>query len=200
MNEKFYTLSKEKQDTIINAGFKVFSDNSYKKSPVQQIADEANISKSLLFYYFKDKKELYLFLWNKCAQITYSILDKYKVEDEPFFDALERGLKIKMDMLRKYPKLGNFAIRAYYEKDETVASSIQKLYHKKLEEHSNRIISNLKPEEFKEGLDLKMMYQEIYYASEGYLYEKMKNGKIDPDEIEEEYHKLILFWKGVYQR
>ena len=31
MNEKFYTLSKEKQDTIINAGFKVFSDNSYKK-------------------------------------------------------------------------------------------------------------------------------------------------------------------------
>ncbi|MDY5997894.1 MAG: TetR/AcrR family transcriptional regulator, partial [Erysipelotrichaceae bacterium] len=56
MNEKFYTLSKEKQDTIINAGFKVFSDNSYKKSPVQQIADEANISKSLLFYYFKDKK------------------------------------------------------------------------------------------------------------------------------------------------
>ena len=79
MNEKFYTLSKEKQDTIINAGFKVFSDNSYKKSPVQQIADEANISKSLLFYYFKDKKELYLFLWNKCAQITYSILDKYKV-------------------------------------------------------------------------------------------------------------------------
>ena len=102
MNEKFYTLSKEKQDTIINAGFKVFSDNSYKKSPVQQIADEANISKSLLFYYFKDKKELYLFLWNKCAQITYSILDKYKVEDEPFFDALERGLKIKMDMLRKY--------------------------------------------------------------------------------------------------
>lgn len=200
MNEKFYTLSKEKQDTIINAGFKVFSDNSYKKSPVQQIADEANISKSLLFYYFKDKKELYLFLWNKCAQITYSILDKYKVEDEPFFDALERGLKIKMDMLRKYPKLGNFAIRAYYEKDETVASSIQILYHKKLEEHSNRIINNLKPEEFKEGLDLKMMYQEIYYASEGYLYEKMKKGKIDPDEIEEEYHKLILFWKGVYQR
>ena len=110
MNEKFYTLSKEKQDTIINAGFKVFSDNSYKKSPVQQIADEANISKSLLFYYFKDKKELYLFLWNKCAQITYSILDKYKVEDEPFFDALERGLKVKMDMLRKYPKIGNFAI------------------------------------------------------------------------------------------
>lgn len=200
MNEKFYTLSKEKQDTIINAGFKVFSDNSYKKSPVQQIADEANISKSLLFYYFKDKKELYLFLWNKCAQITYSILDKYKVENEPFFDALERGLKIKMDMLRKYPKLGNFAIRAYYEKDETVASSIQILYHKKLEEHSNRIINNLKPEEFKDGLDLKMMYQEIYYASEGYLYEKMKNGKIDPDEIEEEYHKLILFWKGVYQR
>lgn len=200
MNEKFYSLTKEKQDTIINAGFDVFSNNGYKKSPVQQIANEANISKSLLFYYFKDKKELYLFLWDKCAKMTSSTLEKYKIPNAPFFDALQHGLKVKMDMLRKYPKLGNFAIRAYYEKDEAVASSIQKLYHKTLEEYSNRIINNLNPNEFKEGLDLKMMYKEIYYASEGYLYEKMKKGKIDPDEIEKEYHELILFWKGVYQR
>ncbi len=32
MNEKFFQLPKEKQERIINAGFYVFSKNSYKKS------------------------------------------------------------------------------------------------------------------------------------------------------------------------
>ena len=59
MNEKFYSLSKEKQQAIINAGYKVFSQNSYKKSPMQGVADVAGISKSLLFHYFHNKEEFY---------------------------------------------------------------------------------------------------------------------------------------------
>ena len=51
MNEKFYSLPKEKQQAIINAGYRIFSQNSYKKSPMQKVADAAGISKSLLFDY-----------------------------------------------------------------------------------------------------------------------------------------------------
>ena len=61
MNEKFFSLPEEKQLAIINAGYRVFSQNSYKKSPMIEIAAEADISKSLLFYYFRNKKELYLY-------------------------------------------------------------------------------------------------------------------------------------------
>ena len=39
MNERFYQLPDEKQKKIINAGFSVFSRNSYKKSPMSEIAD-----------------------------------------------------------------------------------------------------------------------------------------------------------------
>ena len=67
MNDKFFSLPIEKQEAIVNAGFRVFSQNSYKKSPMSEIADVAGISKSLLFYYFHNKKELYLFLLEKCA-------------------------------------------------------------------------------------------------------------------------------------
>ena len=62
MNEKFFHLPEEKQQRILNAGFRVFSQNSYKRSPMSEIAAEAGISKSLLFFYFRNKKELYLFL------------------------------------------------------------------------------------------------------------------------------------------
>lgn len=40
MNEKFFALPEEKQQRIINAGYDVFSKNSYKKSPVGEIAIE----------------------------------------------------------------------------------------------------------------------------------------------------------------
>ena len=55
MNELLYTLSPEKQQAIINAGYRVFSQNSYKNSPMSEIAAEAGISKSLLFHYFHNK-------------------------------------------------------------------------------------------------------------------------------------------------
>ena len=45
MNPKFYSLPVEKQQAIVNAGFHVFSRNSYKKSPMSEIADAAGISR-----------------------------------------------------------------------------------------------------------------------------------------------------------
>lgn len=57
MNEKFFALPEEKQQAILNAGYRVFSQNSYKKSPMSEVAETAGISKSLLFHYFHNKKE-----------------------------------------------------------------------------------------------------------------------------------------------
>lgn len=47
MNDKFYALSEEKQSQILNAAYKVFATNQYKKAPTSEIAAEAGISKSL---------------------------------------------------------------------------------------------------------------------------------------------------------
>lgn len=93
MNEKFFKLPPEKQKRIINAGFRVFSENSYKKSPVSEIAAAAGISKSLLFHYFKNKKELYLFLWDQAAKITMQYLEKYRCyEPTDLFEMMDRGM------------------------------------------------------------------------------------------------------------
>ncbi len=56
MNNKFFNLSLEKQQRIINAAYKVFSRSSHKKAPMSEIADESGISKALLFHYFTSKK------------------------------------------------------------------------------------------------------------------------------------------------
>lgn len=177
MKESFLLLPEERQNEIINAGYDQFSTHSYRKCPVGRIAEQAYISKSLLFYYFKDKKELYMTLWNKCASITASSLQEEKVSELPFFDMLEKGPHVKMELLRKYPSLSAFAIRAYYENDERVRPEVQKTYQKMLKYYRDKTIH--KSEEFKEGIDLSEMYQMIYYAAEGYLYEKVRSGNLD---------------------
>ena len=133
MNEKFYSLPEAKQQAIINAGFRVFSQNSYKKAPMREIADYAGISKSLLFHYFYNKKELYLFLWDYAARLTISYLTKYKCyEPDDLFEMMERGMKAKFKLMEKYPSLASFAIKAFYEKDSGKRFSADALF---LEKH-----------------------------------------------------------------
>ncbi len=78
MNDKFFNLPLEKQQRIINAAYKVFSQSSYKKAPMSEIADEGGISKSLLFHYFTNKKELYLHLWVNAIEMTRKAVREYK--------------------------------------------------------------------------------------------------------------------------
>ena len=73
MNDKFYALPEEKQSQIINAAYKVFATNQYKKAPTSEIAAEAGISKSLLFHYFYNKQELYTFFMESCSRFNKKI-------------------------------------------------------------------------------------------------------------------------------
>lgn len=201
MNEKFYKLPKEKQQAIINAGFKVFSRNSYKKSPVGEIAEYAGISKSLLFHYFHNKKELYLFLWKKCCELTIESLKEYNCyEKKGFFEMMEVGLKCKMNLMRKYPDIGRFSLNAYYEDDPLVYSEIQNDYRKYKEVNAYSVLANLDPRQFKEGMDLEMMIKDMFYASDGYLSEALRSNQVDVDKIEEDFSKMVAFWKKIYSR
>lgn len=121
MNERFFSLPKETQQVIINAGYRVFSQNSYKNSPMSEIADAAGISKSLLFHYFHNKKEQHLFLWDKCAETTIEFLTRYGYYSrKELFEIIERGMRAKMEILRLYPDMATFTIKAFYEKDPEI--------------------------------------------------------------------------------
>ena len=54
------------------------------------------------------------------------------------------------------------------------------------------------PKQFVPGLDIEMMYQDMFWATEGYLWEKMQQGEIDVDEMERDFIRLLDFWKSVY--
>ena len=174
MNPRFYSLPEEKQSAILNAGFHVFSRNTYKKSPMSEIADAAGISKALLFHYFHNKKELYLFLWDTCCRITVEEMTRSGAyEQTDLFGSMDYGMQAKLRLMRQYPDIGVFAVRAFYEKD---------------------------PEDFIPGIDLQMMYKEMYWASEGCLWENIQRGYMNVDAMEKDFRSLLEFWKTIYLR
>lgn len=168
---------------------------------MSEIAGAAGISKSLLFHYFRNKRELYLFLWNHCAEITIEYLTKYGCyEKQEFFEMMYRGMKAKINIMKRYPDMGRFVVKAFYEKDPEVCQDIQESYQKHFDYKANATLLNMNPEQFIPGLDLPMMYWEMYLASEGYLWEMFQRDELDIDRMERDFIQLIEFWKSVYLR
>ena len=201
MNEKFFSLPEEKQQSILNAGYRVFGRNSYKHSPMSEIADAAGISKSLLFHYFHNKKELYLYLWDKCAETTIETLTRYNCYGQSdLFESMMTGMRAKMEIIRRWPDMGSFVIRAFYEKDPEISAAIQAACNKAFSFKASRTLMNLDPKQFIPGLDIEMMYREMYWASEGYLWELLQRGGMDIEKMERDFTRLIQFWKQIYLR
>ena len=201
MNETLFSLPKEKQEAIISAGYKVFSQNSYQTSPMREIAEAAGISKSLLFHYFHNKKDLYLFLWDTCAERTIAYLTEYECySQQGFFESMERGMQAKLEIIKKYPDMANFTIKAFFEKDPEICAAVSESYHRYFNLKADRARVNFDPAQFVPGLDIQMMYHEMYWASEGYLWEMVQRGALDAAEMERDFTRLIEFWKSIYLR
>jgi hypothetical protein len=45
-----------------------------------------------------------------------------------------------------------------------------------------------------------MMYREMYWASEGYLWEMVQKGPVDMEQMEKDFTRLMAFWKSIYLR
>lgn len=199
MNDKFYQLPIEKQNRIINAAYKVFSQNSYKKAPMSEIADESGISKALLFHYFTNKLELYLYLWNKSVGQIHEASVQYAVVDtSDFFEILHRSLLAKCSVVRDYPYLFQFASNAYYEQEPKVKTGIQDSFHLVSNSSESILWKIADLSKLRRDVDIKLMYQEILWTADGYLRQMILARNLSADQMERDFERMIEQWKKVY--
>lgn len=201
MNPKFYQLPQGKQRRIVNAGYQVFSEHPYRNAPMSEIAAAANISKSLLFHYFHNKLELYSCLWNHCVQVTFHALQSHAVLDTTdFFEMLRRSTEAKCHVMETYPFLWAFSMRAYYEQDAQIRQVVRPDFVRRTEESLIQIRERINLACLKPGIPLDLIYQEILWASEGYMYTKYLSGQVNPSLIRADFEHLIRLWETAYGR
>ena len=183
MNPKFFNLPPERQDLIRSSAMLEFGEASFKKTSADAIAKRANISKGLLFHYFKDKRELYLYLFQYALEVCVRkyMLKTYDFGETDFFLALEMGQEIKMDMVRRYPGLFRFVMRAYYERDSVLSPHLRKELNSLLEDTSKDFLARMDLYKFKDGVDPHEVIRLLTLAAEGMM---ARTGAYTAEEIE----------------
>jgi len=173
VNEKFFALPEERQDLIRNSAMAEFGESSFKKTSADSIAKRAGVSKGLLFHYFKDKRELYLYLFQYATDVCvkYCLVKLYDLEETDLFLALEKAQDIKMDMVRRHPGLFRFVMRAYYEADSVLSPKLRQRLYDVLEEATKSFLARMELHKFKEGVDPRQVVRMLTLISEGMLAE-----------------------------
>ena len=173
MNDKFFSLPEARQDLIRNSAMVEFGANTFQKTSADSIAKRAGVSKGLLFHYFKDKRELYLYLYQYALDVCVKqyMVKTYDFGETDFFRALEMGHRVKMDLVRRYPGLFRFVMRAYYERDSVLTPKLREKLDSVLERTTEDFLARMDLYKFKSGADPRQVIRMLTLVSEGMLAE-----------------------------
>lgn len=202
LNEKFLKLPEPKQKKIIYSAVRVFAEKEYKYASTDRMAELAGISKGLLFFYFKNKKSLYLYVYDYLIGLIVRQLEDMEFKEEhDFFKLFELSIRVKSALMKDNPYIHGFLLKARYEENEAVKQELSDRNKTFLEEMFPRWFPEVDFSKFKEDVDPRDVFMLLYYLGDGYLREAVRRIDFDLDRVCEDYERW-MDWikKSVYRK
>jgi len=211
MISKFLSLDTEKQQRIINAALDEFAQKGYKNASTNEIVKNANISKGLLFYYFKNKKNLFIYLVEYSTNIFLEgFYSKFSFDETDIIKRWRQVALLKIELIKNYRELYDFMLSSATDdsididiKKELASSSnnIAQDFYKKL-------FKNIDTSGFKEGMDIKRVSEIIIWVVQGFSnneLEKLKHNSTNKlnfnvDEIMADFDEYIELLKNAFYK
>ena len=199
MNERFKELPEERQRAVLNSAMEVFSKYDYKKASTDLIAAKAGVSKGLLFYYFHNKKELYLFVYEYSKNIiTGSVLDSKLFEITDFFELITYVTMQKVKLLTETPYIMDFLFQSFYSDKTDILDDLKATIIQEIEDNFDAHLSNTDFTKFKKNVAPGKVFKMLTWLLDGYLHEQRMSGNtLCLDEIEKEIIYLLELFKCV---
>lgn len=192
MNEKFFTLSKERQDTIINAALHVFAKYDYKKASTDEIASLASISKGLIFHYFGSKKGLYLFLYDYAANFILGEMRKFTdISETDFFKIIVNSQSCKMSMLAKHPDCMTFIVKAFYEDSPEVKSEIDTTFGDIEKSAAESFLARADLSKLRDDVSPEKLVNIILWFAEGFMRTRTPEELTDLEKLNNTYLEYL---------
>ena len=167
--ENFCSLPKEKQRLVRDAALRVFGQNRYRKASIKDVADAAGISKSMVFYYFGTKKELYLYLVDYCSQVlTGVLLTQDIVLPNDYFDRMYLAMDRQMKALKDEPFLLPFLRTMLSEADPEITQELHKYKEHASSFQSHYAFSEVDLSKFKDEVDPVVVLRMFVWMAEGF--------------------------------
>ncbi|PID82544.1 MAG: TetR family transcriptional regulator [Clostridiales bacterium] len=188
-------MKDSKVNKIISSAIKQFSKYGYKKTSIDSIVKDAGVSKGLLFYHFKSKKELYLYLFKYVIEIyTEGVINKFDRSVTDFIEMLRESTKIKLELDLEYPYTIDFYISVVQDEDkpeeiDEILSEAKELANYELYEH---ILRKTDISKFKEGIDAATAIKVASWVATGFFSEEKILNLDRIEEKMEEYENLLI--------
>ncbi|MGB7286206.1 MAG: TetR family transcriptional regulator C-terminal domain-containing protein [Salaquimonas sp.] len=96
-------IQAEKEKLILEAALEVFANHGFRGSTIDQIADEAGMSKPNLLYYFPTKEAIHRLLIDEILDTWLDPLRDIDPEGEPFSE-IRSYIRRKLEMSRDFPR------------------------------------------------------------------------------------------------
>jgi TetR/AcrR family transcriptional regulator len=198
---KFENLSEEKRRRILNAAAREFAQSGYDGASTNRIVEGAGIAKGALFHYFKDKKRLYLYLFDYFLDMfVKELAGKVDMQERDFFARMRNISALKRQLIGKYPYIIRFLEKAYFEDSGDVKRELEGRKQKLLENNMGKFFGDVDTSKFKEGYDFARILDIVTWSFEGLANKHAASGDIDFDKVFEESEELIEFFQKCFYK
>lgn len=96
-------IQREKQELILDAALNVFSTLGFRGATIDQITEEAGMSKPNLLYYFPSKEDMHKTLIARLLENWLAPLEHMDADGDPFPE-IRSYLRRKLEMARDFPR------------------------------------------------------------------------------------------------
>lgn len=153
---------------IIDSAIEEFGNNSYTEASVNDICKTGNISKGIVYHYFKDKEELYLICVKECFDKFADALKNEEYSFNNFEQDIKRYLDLRHKFFKENPHYSNIFFNAVLQPPKHMAQKIKQMkndldilntnYYKQALEN----VSLKEDVNHEEAIEYFLMFQEMF--------------------------------------
>ena len=112
---------------IIKSAIAEFGMNSYAEASLNTICKDGNISKGIIYHYFKDKDELYLVCVTECFKRLTTFLNREKITFNQVEQDIEKYLELRQQFFEDNPGFGNIFTNALLQPPKHLVEQIKEI-------------------------------------------------------------------------
>lgn len=199
--QKFEALNEEKKTTIINASMREFLKGGYDKASMNDLVVAAGISKGSLFYYFDNKKTLYLYLFEYCQSLICETAERGIVtESHDFIERIANNIKENIRLLREYPLAYGFMKACKAEKSLKVKDEIDHLKSQQSDAIFSKLYDEIDHSLFKDDIDEEMAIYTIKTTMFQIVHDALATGRIKDHAVISKIDDYSTFYRTAFYR
>lgn len=203
--EHFLNLSDEKQNKIIYASMEEFARYGYNSASTNNIAKNAGVSKGVLFKYFSNKENLFLFVCKKIENSINSwIKERSKFNHKSLYDTLKSLIVNEIEFFYNEPLIYMLYQEIMRHPEHPIYKKVLNDLDSSFESYILEVVNHIPKNELRDNISVEDVYKIVQWIFDGFKKQvriSMKNtGELTQDVIIYELEKIFDVLKfGIFK-